>query len=42
MTLGNMREQGVRGLAVFCLNQECPNKFSVKNHGQTAATCPSF
>jgi hypothetical protein len=23
MTLGNMREQGVRGLAVYCLNHEC-------------------
>jgi hypothetical protein len=23
MTLGNAREQGVRGLAAFCLNQAC-------------------
>ena len=23
MTLGNMRQQGVRGLAVFCLNHAC-------------------
>ena len=23
MTLGNMREQGVRGLAVYCLNHSC-------------------
>jgi hypothetical protein len=23
MTLGNMREQGVRGLAVYCLNHAC-------------------
>ena len=23
MTLGNMREQGVRGLAVYCLNHTC-------------------
>jgi hypothetical protein len=24
MTLGNMRERGVRGLAVYCLNHACP------------------
>jgi hypothetical protein len=23
MTLGNMREQGVRGLAVYCLDHAC-------------------
>ena len=23
MTFGNMREQGVRGLAVYCLNHSC-------------------
>jgi hypothetical protein len=23
MTIGNMREQGVRGLAVYCLNSSC-------------------
>jgi hypothetical protein len=26
MTLGNMREQGVRGLAVYCLNHACPHR----------------
>jgi hypothetical protein len=30
MTLGNMREQGVRGLTVYCLNHACQHRPGIR------------
>jgi hypothetical protein len=33
LTLGNMRELGVRGLAVYCLNHACRHQRSAEARG---------
>jgi hypothetical protein len=43
MTLGNMRELGVRGLAVYCLNQACRHQTIISADDYAdAIEIPSF
>jgi hypothetical protein len=42
MTLGNMRRQGVRSLAVFCLNHACQHRTVISADYPDEVEVPSF